>query len=255
MVGQRVLLSAFALLATASWPLGVASGARVTSDLLFEYTFPRAECEAGRFADSASSALLGDLVRAAATTECTDGLGVVSADDGTADARVVSSGIAGPLNEALAASSMAGMTIELWMKPRSIGSDMNDDTPILTLGRSDEPDNSDCSDGWSLRVTQKKKKLALSFRFIYTEEGEDDANFGCTLFSSGNLLYDTGYRHVVFVVDGSDVRSFLRRSWRNRSSPPALVGFEAAAPPTDPRASGSHRHAKTPSSRNHAACD
>ena len=252
MVGQRVLLSAFALLATASWPLGVASGARVTSDLLFEYTFPRAECEAGRFADSASSALLGDLVRVAATTECTDGLGVVSADDGTADARVVSSGIAGPLNEALAASSMAGMSIELWMKPRSIGSGMK---PILTLGRSDQPDQSDCYDGWSLRVTQKKKKLALSFRFIYTEEGEDDANDACTEFSSGNLLYDTGYRHVVFVVDGSDVRSFLRRSWRNRSSPPALVGFEAAAPPTDPRAHGSHRDAKTPSSRNHAVCD
>ena len=95
--------------------LGAGRAARVTNNLLVLFDFTRAECEAGRFADSQSTSYVGTLLRdnsSAATTACTQGVGLTVPDGTDVDSEMMSaaetmSDLVNQLNGA------DGMTIEM----------------------------------------------------------------------------------------------------------------------------------------------
>lgn len=115
-------------------------GARVPGAIV-HYEFPRDECKANAFSDSASDALFGTLVRSSKTS-CNNGLGVSLTNYSTSGAaQVVSS-----QTSAAFVSRMSGtgsFSLEFWMASEYDSSDFTD-RPLFTIGKVGDTTGDTC---------------------------------------------------------------------------------------------------------------
>jgi hypothetical protein len=138
--------------AAAAFLLGLIGGQLVTSESIYtygtrvpgaivHYEFPRDECKASAFSDSAPDALFGTLVRSS-ETRCNNGLGVsLSNFSMSGAAQVVSSQNSGAFVSRM--SGAGSFSLEFWMATEDDSSDLTD-RPLFTIGKVGDTTGDTC---------------------------------------------------------------------------------------------------------------
>ena len=195
--------------------LGAGRAARVTNNLLVLFDFTRAECEAGRFADSQSTSYVGTLLRdnsSAATTACTQGVGLTVPDGTDVDSEMMSAAetMSDLVNQLDGAD---GMTIEMWLKPHAISYTSDHNRPIFSISHATQADADDFCVHGGVSIEQKSNgvlEVVMRANFEGTDDNTDnyceEEDKNVNLKNDG---YSADYHHLVFVVDGDDLIAYL----------------------------------------------